>query len=287
SGVPTISWAYCTALEIGLEILLDASVDVAWIFLRVAVKASEAYARGTLASVRSRLRTWDAALRHLEKAGVVKRDPRPGFLTPAVLRKTVAYLCLKSAALYGSAALGRHKKHYEVHPSLVVGPLAPWERLLVTGVWHLLRADELASLRVGDVVFVTVEGRPTAALRVARSKTDQAGHGTVVARALDGSPVDELDALSSSCSSGFFAWLFTFSAANTFTTFVSWPTALATWASALVAPSASSIDSWELDSERGSLLAAIPSWVWDNPLACLGPFLKSSPSPASADRECL
>ena len=70
---------------------------------RVAVKASEAYARGTLASVRSRLRTWDAALRHLEKAGVVKRDPRPGFLTPAVLRKTVAYL-YKSAALYGSAA---------------------------------------------------------------------------------------------------------------------------------------------------------------------------------------
>ena len=88
---------------------------------RLAVKASEAYARGTLASVRSRLRTWDAALRHLEKAGVVKRDPRPGFLTPAVLRKTVAYLCLRSyesAALYGSAALGRHKRHYEVHPSL-------------------------------------------------------------------------------------------------------------------------------------------------------------------------
>ena len=183
---------------------------------QVAVKASEAYARGTLASVQSRLRAWDAALRHLEKAGVVKRDPRPGFLTPVVLRKTVAYLCLrkyKSAALYGSAALGRHKKHYEVHPSLAWAarlakrqcdkgagprrgrqpvvfppprlsvPLAPWERLLVTGVWHLLRADELASLRVGDVVFVTVEGRPTAALRVAKSKTDQAGHGTVVARA--------------------------------------------------------------------------------------------------------
>ncbi|CAE7925401.1 unnamed protein product, partial [Symbiodinium sp. KB8] len=120
-------------------------------------EASEAYARGTLASVRSRLRTWDAALRHLEKAGVVKRDPR-----------------------------------YEVHPSLAWAarlakrlsvPLALWERLLVTGVWHLLRADELASLRVGDVVFVTVEGRPTAALRVAKSKTDQAGHGTVVARA--------------------------------------------------------------------------------------------------------
>ena len=88
---------------------------------RVAAKASEAYARGTLASVRSRLRTWDSALRHLEKAGVVKRDPRPGFLTPVVLRKTVAYLCLrkyKSAALYGSAALGRHKKYYEVHPGL-------------------------------------------------------------------------------------------------------------------------------------------------------------------------
>ncbi|CAE7931475.1 unnamed protein product, partial [Symbiodinium sp. KB8] len=115
-------------------------------------------------------------------AGVVKRDPRPGFLTPAVLRKTVAYLCLrsyKSAALYGSAALGRHKKHYEV----LSVPLAPWERLLVTGVWHLLRADELAFFfGVGDVVFVTVEGRPTA-LRVAKSKTDQAGHGTVVARA--------------------------------------------------------------------------------------------------------
>ena len=113
----------------------------------------------------------------------------------------------------GSAALGRHKKHYEVHPSLAWAarlakrqcdkgagprrgrqpvvfppprlsvPLAPWERLLVTGVWHLLQTDELASLRVGDVVFVTVEGRPTAALRVAKSKTDQAGHGTVVARA--------------------------------------------------------------------------------------------------------
>ncbi|CAE7572142.1 unnamed protein product, partial [Symbiodinium microadriaticum] len=140
---------------------------------QVAVKASEAYTRGTLAS-----------------AGVVKRDPRPGFLTPVVLRKTVAYLCLqnyKSAALYGSAALGRHKKHYEawatangLSATQAVGPLALWERLLVTGVWHLLRADELASLRVG---FVTVEGRPTAALRVAKSKTDQAGHGTVVARA--------------------------------------------------------------------------------------------------------
>ena len=52
--------------------------------------------------------------------------------------------------------------------------------LISASVWHLLRADELATLRVADVVFVW---RPTAALKVPRSKTDQAGHGTVVARA--------------------------------------------------------------------------------------------------------
>ena len=144
---------------------------------------------------------------------MVKRDPRPGFLTPAVLRKTVAYLCLrkyKSAVrrpwadtrsttrctpgLAWAARLAkrqcdkgagprRGRQPVVFPPPKLSVPLAPWERLLVTGVWHLLRADELASLRVGDVVFVTVEGRPTAALRVAKSKTDQAGNGTVVARA--------------------------------------------------------------------------------------------------------
>ena len=78
---------------------------------QVAVKASEAYARGTLASVRSRLRTWDAAVRRLEKAGVVKRDPRPGFLTPVVLRKTVAYLCLrKYKSARGCAKFATRKK---------------------------------------------------------------------------------------------------------------------------------------------------------------------------------
>ena len=101
-------------------------------------------------------------------------DPRPWAGTRSTTRCTPAWRGLLAR---------RGRQPVVFPPPRLSVPLAPWERLLVTGVWHLLRADELAFFfGVGDVVFVTVEGRPTA-LRVAKSKTDQAGHGTVVARA--------------------------------------------------------------------------------------------------------
>lgn len=171
---------------------------------------AQSVARSTLKSRAARLRTWDDAVRTLEDKEVLPVQADPYRMSPDRARKVVALLKARgyrSAELYLSAAMGRHKVRYPVDGPLELagkeatriakrgrGPPQgkhpvpfpqledPLQEAIATGVWYLLRVAELCALNLGDVQRRHVQDGWQVALHIRSSKTDQEGAGALVAR---------------------------------------------------------------------------------------------------------
>ena len=135
-------------------------------------------APNTRKSTASRLTTWDRAMEELERKEILEESRDRIHMTPNRLKAGVAYLKARgyrSAELYMSAALKRHRGLFGQDPMLgeaakeavrvarrgrgppagkqpvpVPAPHAPLYEAVLTGIWFLLRADELVNLNVGD-----------------------------------------------------------------------------------------------------------------------------------------
>lgn len=170
-----------------------------------------AVAAATSRSRASRLRTWDRAMEHLAEQELVRMGPDRHCLDPDLIRAGTAYLRARgyrSAELYASTAMTRHKATYPVpgaleiaareatriarrgigpprgkHPAPMPQPNNPLFAALCTGIWYLLRVSELIALNVGDVLTARGLEEVRVALRVKKSKTDQEETGELVARA--------------------------------------------------------------------------------------------------------
>lgn len=167
-------------------------------------------AENTRKSTKARLNTWDTAMATLEEKGLVNPTEDPTHLTPESVKAGVAYLKPKgyrSAELYLSAAMMRHRSKHEVSPPLTGaaqearrvakrgrGPACgkmpielpqpnDWQfKALVTGIWYLLRISELIALDVGDVHRKQGPNGWQVAVHIRQSKTDQEAVGEYVAR---------------------------------------------------------------------------------------------------------
>ena len=167
-------------------------------------------ADNTRKSTKSRLNTWDFAITTLEEKGLIGPPEDPTFLTPELVKAGVAYLKARgyrSAELYLSAAMMRHRSKHEVAPPLTGaareatraarrgrGPACgkmpielpqpnEWHyKALMTGIWYLLRISELTALDVGDVHKKQGPNGWQVAVHVRQSKTDQEAVGEYVAR---------------------------------------------------------------------------------------------------------
>eukprot|EP00435_Cladocopium_sp_Y103_P029802 s477_g7.t1 len=148
-----------------------------------------------------------------------ERGPREALLPPAQsatrlspeeAKKVVALLKAqgyRSAELYLSAAMSRHKAHHQVDGPLTEagreatrmaqrgrGPPAgkhpaplpqidhPHRKMLMTGVWYLLRVSEVIALTLEDVAIRQSVAGWTVALTIRSSKTDQEARSETVAR---------------------------------------------------------------------------------------------------------
>jgi len=170
-----------------------------------------AVATATSRSRASRLRTWDRAIQHLAEQELVRVEPDGRKLNPELLKAGTAYLRARgyrSAELYASTAMTRHKAVYPVPGALEIAareatrfarrgigpprgkqpapmpqPENPLFEALCTGIWYLLRVSELTALNLGDVLCTQGPGEMRVALHVRKSKTDQEEAGELVARA--------------------------------------------------------------------------------------------------------
>ena len=167
-------------------------------------------AASTKRSWRTRIRTWDAAMERLRREELLAPAGDPTRLTPEAARKVVAFLKAqgyRSAELYLSAAMRRHKTYHEVDGPLSLaskeavqlalrgrGPPVgkqpapipqtghPQFNLLMVGIWYLLRVSELINLDLEDVTIRQSTAGWTVALVVRKSKTDQESQGETIAR---------------------------------------------------------------------------------------------------------
>ena len=169
---------------------------------------------GVAASTRkswgARLRTWDAAAERLRRETLLPPARDRARLTPEVAHRTVAYLKAqgyRSAELYLSAALRRHKSCYPVDGPLSLaskeaiqlaqsgrGPPAgkqpaplpredhPQACLLLVGIWYLLRVSEVVNLDLEDIAIREGTAGWTVAITIRKSKTDQGSWGETIAR---------------------------------------------------------------------------------------------------------
>lgn len=143
---------------------------------REALKMGQA--ANTRKSKSSRLVTWDRAMTVLEEKEILEECQDRNYLDPGRVKAGVAYLKARgyhSAELYTSAALQRHRRMFGQDPQLgeaakgatrmarrgrgppagkqpvpIPSPDSPLYEAIITGVWFLLRADELVNLNVGD-----------------------------------------------------------------------------------------------------------------------------------------
>ena len=164
----------------------------------------------TRRSTKARLNTWDTALKPLETNGLIDPVEDMTYLTPELVKAGVAYLKAKgyrSAELYLSAAMMRHRAKHEVSPPLAGAtreatrvakrgrgpacgkmpidlpqPNDQQYRAIMTGIWYLLRISELIALDVGDVHKKQGPNGWQVAVHVRQSKTDQEAVGEYVAR---------------------------------------------------------------------------------------------------------
>ena len=167
-------------------------------------------AASTRRSWRTRIRTWDAAVERLRREELLAPVEDPTRLTPETAHKVVAFLKAqgyRSAELYLSAAMRRHKTHHEVDGPLSLaskdavqlavrgrGPPVgkqpapmpqaghPQFNLLMVGIWYLLRVSELINLELEDVAIRQSTAGWTVALVIRKSKTDQESQGKTIAR---------------------------------------------------------------------------------------------------------
>lgn len=167
-------------------------------------------APNTRKSTASRLTTWDRAMEELERKEILEESRDRIHMTPNRLKAGVAYLKARgyrSAELYMSAALKRHRGLFGQDPMLgeaakeavrvarrgrgppagkqpvpVPAPHAPLYEAILTGIWFLLRADELVNLNVGDAWRRQGGPRVQVALVIRQSKTDQEAQGELVTR---------------------------------------------------------------------------------------------------------
>ena len=175
---------------------------------REALKMGQA--PNTRRSTSSRLTTWDRAMVMLEEKEILENNGDRIYMTPGRVKAGVAYLKARgyrSAELYMSAALQRHRTLFGQDPQLAEaareatrmarrgrGPPAgkqpvpipnmesPLYEAIITGVWFLLRADELVNLNVGDAWRKQGGTTVQVALNIRQSKTDQEGQGELVTR---------------------------------------------------------------------------------------------------------
>ena len=167
-------------------------------------------AESTKKSHESRLRTWDSTLVELERQGMIALPEERNRLTPALVKAGVASLKSKgyrSAELYLSSAICRHKETQPIPPGLVSAtreavrmakrnrgpakgkqpiPIPPlceeqFDTLMI-GIWYLLRVGELVNIRLSDVRRRQGPDGLQAAVFVRKSKTDQEGLGSLVTR---------------------------------------------------------------------------------------------------------
>ena len=167
-------------------------------------------APNTRRSVESRLLTWDRAMEELEKKEILGESKHRTLMSPCRVKAGVAYLKAqgyRSAELYMSAALKRHRVMFGQDPQLteaareatrlarrgrgppagkqpvpVPVPESPLFEAIITGIWFLLRADELVNLNVGDAWRKQGGQSVQVALVIRQSKTDQEGQGELVTR---------------------------------------------------------------------------------------------------------
>ena len=167
-------------------------------------------AASTRRSWRTRIRTWDAAVERLRREELLVPAEDPTRLTPEIAHKVVAFLKAqgyRSAELYLSAAMRRHKTHHDVDGPLSLaskeavqmalrgrGPPVgkqpvpipqaghPQFNLLMVGIWYLLRVSEVINLDLEDVAIRQSTAGWTVALVIRKSKTDQESQGETIAR---------------------------------------------------------------------------------------------------------
>eukprot|EP00435_Cladocopium_sp_Y103_P036126 s642_g9.t1 len=167
-------------------------------------------AANTLKSWQARLRTWDAAAERLRREALLPPAQSATRLSPEEAKKVVALLKAqgyRSAELYLSAAMSRHRAHHQVDGPLTEagreatrmaqrgrGPPAgkhpaplpqidhPQRKMLTTGVWYLLRVSEVIALTLEDVAIRQSVAGWTVALTIRSSKTDQEARSETVAR---------------------------------------------------------------------------------------------------------
>ena len=192
-----------------------------WNPARFAKALTMGRADSTLKCTTSRLCTWDRVMETLEDKEVIPRETLPGILTAK--RLTAGVACLKSqgyrsAELYMSAALLRHRARYGQSPEITMasrdatrmarrgrGPPAgkqpvpipkanaPRFEEIAVGIWYLLRVGELVALNVEDVLKRKNGEKLLVAIRINTSKTDQEEHGELVARECTcGDDVDDM-----------------------------------------------------------------------------------------------
>lgn len=149
-------------------------------------------------------------MEELERKEILEESRDRIHMTPNRLKAGVAYLKARgyrSAELYMSAALKRHRGLFGQDPMLgeaakeavrvarrgrgppagkqpvpVPAPHAPLYEAILTGIWFLLRADELVNLNVGDAWRRQGGPRVQVALVIRQSKTDQEAQGELVTR---------------------------------------------------------------------------------------------------------